>query len=76
VTFERITVDPAQMGGQPCIRGLRVPVATIVAMVADEMTTPEILAALPDLESDDVAEALRYAAEVLTAEELTIRRSA
>jgi uncharacterized protein (DUF433 family) len=76
VTFERITVDPAQMGGQPCIRGLRIPVATIVAMVADAMTTPEILSTLPDLEADDVAEALRYAAEVLTAEELTIRRSA
>lgn len=74
--FERITVDPAQMGGQPCIRGLRIPVATIVAMVADAMTTPEILSALPDLEPEDVAEALRYAAEVLTAEELTIRRSA
>jgi len=76
VTFERITVDPAQMGGQPCIRGLRIPVATIVAMVADAMSTLEILGALPDLEPDDVAEALRYAAEVLTAEELTIRRSA
>lgn len=50
--------------------------ATIVAMVADAMTTPEILSALPDLEPEDVAEALRYAAEVLTAEELTIRRSA
>ncbi len=74
--FERITVDPAQMGGQPCIRGLRIPVATIVAMVADAMTTPEILSALPDLEPEDVAEALRYAADVLTAEELTIRRSA
>jgi uncharacterized protein (DUF433 family) len=76
MTFERITVDPAQMGGQPCIRGLRIPVATIVAMVADAMTTSEIVSALPDLELDDVAEALRYAAEVLTAEELTIRRSA
>jgi uncharacterized protein (DUF433 family) len=63
VTFERVTVDPAQMGGQPSIRGLRVPVATIVAMVADAMTTPEILSALPDLETDEVAEALRYAAE-------------
>jgi uncharacterized protein (DUF433 family) len=76
VTFERITVDPAQMVGQPCIRGLRIPVATIVAMVADAMTTSEILLALPDLEPDDIAEALRYAAEVLTAEELTIRRTA
>lgn len=76
MTFERITVDPSQMGGQPCIRGLRISVATIVSMVADAMTTPEILSALPDLEPEDVAEALRYAAEVLTAEELAIRRSA
>lgn len=74
--FERITVDPGQMGGQPCIRGLRIPVATIVAMVADAMTTAEILEALPDLEAGDISEALHYAAEVLTAQELTIRRSA
>jgi uncharacterized protein (DUF433 family) len=47
------------MAGQPCIRGLRIPV---VAMVADGMTTAEILADLPELEAEDVAQALRYAA--------------
>jgi uncharacterized protein (DUF433 family) len=59
MTFERITVDPAQMGGVPCIRGMRIPVATVVGMVADGMSTPEILAACPDLEAEDVQEALR-----------------
>jgi uncharacterized protein (DUF433 family) len=47
------------MGGQPCIRGLRIPVVTVVAMVADGMTVDEILEDLPDLEAEDVAEALR-----------------
>jgi uncharacterized protein (DUF433 family) len=48
------------MGGMPCIRGLRIPVATVVGMIADGMTENEILSAYPDLESDDVHEALRY----------------
>jgi uncharacterized protein (DUF433 family) len=60
--FARITVDPNQMGGVPCIRGLRIPVATIVGMVADGMSNEEILQAYPDLESGDVAEAVSYAA--------------
>lgn len=51
------------MGGVPCIRGLRIPVATVVGMVADGMTRPEILRAYPDLEEDDIREALQFAAE-------------
>ncbi len=47
MSFERITIDPAQMGGQPCIRGLRMPVATVVAMVADGMTAPGFDASAP-----------------------------
>ena len=58
--FTRITADPEQMGGVPCIRGVRIPVATVVGMVADGMTLTEILAAYPDLEHEDIAEALRY----------------
>ena len=58
--FTRITVNPKQMGGVPCIRGLRIPVATVVGMVADGMTEEEILAAFPDLEREDIREALRY----------------
>jgi len=62
MTFTRITVDPHQMDGVPCVRGLRIPVATVVEMVADGMRDGEILAAYPDLEAEDIREALRYAA--------------
>ena len=61
--YTRVTVDPKQMGGMPCIRGLRIPVATVVAMVADGLSTDEILAAYPLLEREDVSEALQYTAE-------------
>lgn len=73
MTFERITTDPEVLGGVPCIRGLRVPVATVVGMVADGMTVEEILTAFPYLEADDVAEALRYAAEAVRERELPLR---
>jgi len=59
--FTRITSDPRQLGGMPCIRGLRIPVATVVGMIADGMTENEILSAYPDLEGEDVHEARRYA---------------
>jgi uncharacterized protein (DUF433 family) len=70
MAFERITVDPGQMGGVPCVRGLRIPVATIVGMVADGMTPEEILDAYPDLEREDIRESLRYAAEAVREREL------
>jgi uncharacterized protein (DUF433 family) len=70
--FKRITVRADQMGGVPCIRGLRIPVATVVGMVADGMTEAEILTALPDLEREDVAEALHYAAEAVRERELPL----
>ena len=63
--FTRITVDPHQMGGVPCIRGLRIPVGTMVSMVAEGMTKAEILEAYPHLALEDIQEALRYAAEAL-----------
>ena len=72
----RITVDAAQMGGIPCIRGMRVPVATVVGMVADGMSVEEILGALPDLEAEDISQALRYAAEAVQERELPLRPSA
>lgn len=59
--FTRITVEPDKMGGQPCIRGMRMPVVTVVAMVEDGMTTDEILADYPNLEAVDIAEAVAYA---------------
>ena len=63
--FARITVNPAQMGGVPCIRGLRIPVATVVGMVADGMRRSEILDAYPDLDRTDIQEALLFAAEAV-----------
>jgi len=70
--FRRITVNPGQMGGTPCIRGLRIPVSTIVGMVADGMTEKEILEAYPDLEIGDIREALQYAAEAVRERELPL----
>lgn len=65
MSFTRITVQPDQMGGIPCIRGLRIPVATVVGMVADGMSEREIISAYPNLEAEDVREAMRYAAETV-----------
>ncbi len=70
--FTRITVDPRQMDGVPCIRGLRIPAATVVSMVADGMTEAEILEAYPDLEAADIHEALHYAAEAVRERELPL----
>jgi uncharacterized protein (DUF433 family) len=70
--FTRITVNPEQMGGVPCIRGLRIPVATVVDMVADGMTEAEILEAYPDLQRGDIREALRYAAEAVRERQLPL----
>ena len=63
--FSRITVEPEKMGGVPCIRGLRIPVATIVGMIADGMSRKEILKAYLDLEEEDIKQALKYAAEAV-----------
>jgi uncharacterized protein (DUF433 family) len=63
--FQRITAGMRQMGGVPCIRGLRIPVATVVGMAADGMSAAEILDAYPDLEAADIADALDYAAEAV-----------
>ncbi len=70
--FKRITANSSQMGGVPCIRGLRIPVATIVGMIAEGMTEKEILEAYPDLEREDVREALHFAAEALQERELPL----
>ena len=70
--FTRITINTKQMGGVPCIRGLRIPVATVVAMVAEGMSEREILAAYPDLEREDIGEALHFAAEAVRERELPL----
>lgn len=64
------------MGGVPCIRGLRIPVATILGMLADGMTAQEIIEELPPLELEDVAAALRYAADAAADREIPLRASA
>jgi uncharacterized protein (DUF433 family) len=73
--FERITVDADQLGGTPCIRGLRIPVATVVGMVGEGMPESEILNAYPDLDLEDIREALRYAAEAVQVRELPVTGS-
>lgn len=72
MSYARVTVRPDHLGGVPCIRGLRIPVAAIVEMIADGMTDTEIVAAYPDLETDDVREAMRYAAEAVRERELPL----
>jgi len=70
--FTRITVNPNQMGGVPCIRGLRIPVATVVEMLADGLDEAEILKNYPDLEAEDIHEALQFAAEAVRVRELPL----
>jgi uncharacterized protein (DUF433 family) len=70
--FTRITVDSKQMNGVPCIRGLRIPVATVVGMVADGMSEAEILRAYLDPHAEDIHEALQYAAEAVRERELPL----
>lgn len=72
MAYTRITINPRQMGGLPCIRGLRIPVATVVGMLAEGMTHAQILEAYPDLEEGDIREALQYAAEAVRERELPV----
>lgn len=67
--FKRITFNSHIMGGQACIRGMRIPVSLIVNLVANGMTTDEIIREYPDIEPEDIREALQYASW-LTKEEL------
>lgn len=72
MSFKRITINENQMGGVPCVRGLRIPIATVVGMVAERMTDVEILNAYPDLEVEDIREALAFAAEAVRERELPL----
>ncbi|KRT65387.1 MAG: hypothetical protein XU11_C0028G0040 [Candidatus Dadabacteria bacterium CSP1-2] len=69
-TFDRITFDPKIMGGRACIRGMRIPVSVIIGQIAHGATVEEILADYPDLEPEDIKQALEYAAW-LTQEEVS-----
>jgi len=72
MTFPRITTHPDQLGGAPCIRGLRIPVSVIVELVADGATVEEIIDLYPDLEREDIPEALRFAAEAVRERQLPL----
>jgi uncharacterized protein (DUF433 family) len=74
--FERITIDPAKMGGVPCIRGSRIPVATILGQLAAGRTEAEILEDFPDLEPEDIPAALEYAAAAVQERQLPLTRQA
>ena len=70
--FERITINPKQMGGLPCLRGLRIPVTTIVGQPAAGRTYAEILGDFPELEEADIYAALEFAAEAVQERELPL----
>lgn len=73
MTFERISIDHRVMAGAPCIAGTRIPVATVVGMVAEGMTVEEILTDYPQLEEADVREALRFAAAAVDERSMPLR---
>ncbi len=60
--FDRITFDPNILGGKACVRGMRISVSLIVNLIANSMTASEIIAEYPNLETEDIAQALKYAA--------------
>ena len=66
--YDRITFDPQVMGGRACIRGMRIPVSLVVKLVANGMTLEQILHEYPDLEVDDIYQALQYAADLVDEE--------
>ena len=70
--FDRITAEQEKMGGVACIRGFRIPVSTIIGLIADGMTTQKILIVYPDLEAEDIIQAIRFAAFVTKERELSI----
>jgi uncharacterized protein (DUF433 family) len=74
--FERITVDPEQMGGVPCVRHLRIPVATVLRLLAGGVSESEIVVEYPDLQTDDIRECLRFAAASVMERELPLPQSA
>jgi len=76
MAYERISTDPDVMGGLARIRNLRIPVATVIAMLADGMSADEIVTELPDLTPEDIHEALLYAAEAVRERELPLRHTA
>lgn len=75
MNWTRITIEPGKMGGRACIRGLRMPVATVVRMIASGMSHAEIIEAHPELESADIVEALEYAASLADERTVPLKRT-
>lgn len=73
--FDRITIDADKMGGVACICGLRIPVATVLGLLADGMSREEVLEAYPDLEAEDIHQVLSYAAYLARERSLPIPAS-
>jgi uncharacterized protein (DUF433 family) len=71
-TLDRITIDPAVMGGRACIRGLRVTVGTVVGLLASGQTPEQVLDAYPYLEQEDISQSLAYAAWRLEEREISL----
>ena len=76
MAIERVTVDPAQMGGVPCIRGLRVTVSMLLGQLAAGRTVEQVLQDYPYLEREDVTAALEYAAAIVNEREIPLARPA
>ena len=72
MTVERITADANQMAGVPCIRGRRIPVATVVGLIAEGLSFEQVLEEHPDLEREDIVQALRFAAESMLERQLPL----
>jgi len=66
--FDRVTIEPDKMGGQPCVRGMRVPVSLVVDLVGQGMSDAEIQEAYPYIEIDDIRQCVQFAAAVLKTE--------
>jgi len=73
MAFDRIAIDHRIMGGVPCISGTRIPVTTVVGMLAEGITILELLEEFPQLTEDDVRDALRFAAAAVDEHELPVR---
>ncbi len=74
--FDRITLDPEKCFGKPCVRGLRMPIASILSYLSSGMTVDDVLKAWPELEREDIFQALAYAAWAMQERLVLIEKSA
>ncbi len=72
MNFERVTVDAAQMGGVPCLAGKRIPVATVLKLIAEGASFDQVLELYPDLEMEDLRQAVAFAARAVEEREIAL----